>query len=77
LEAVPVDIGERQLGTGVWLFATDDHASADRPTGQVNEVGDLCECASSRSSVPSAVIAGCQRRFGTEKQAVLTGSVRS
>ena len=39
----PSMIGERQLGAGVWLFTTHDHAGAVRPTGQIDEVGDLSD----------------------------------
>ena len=41
LVTVPVDIGEGQLGAGVWVFASGDDAASLGPAGQVDEVGDL------------------------------------
>src|ERR671918_285287 len=41
LVAVPVDVGEGELGAGVGVFAAGDHAGAFGPARQVDPVGDL------------------------------------
>jgi len=41
LEAVPVNIGEGQLGAGVRVFASSDHPHPAGPAGEIDEVGDL------------------------------------
>ena len=72
LVAVPVGVGEGQLGAGVGILAASDHAGALGPARQVDQVGDLGDSASSRQSLPSAVMARCERRLGrpTSSQAI-------
>jgi hypothetical protein len=41
LEAMPVVVGEAQLGTGVRTLAAHDHPRIRRPAGQVEGIGDL------------------------------------
>ena len=43
LEAVPVDVGEGQLGAGVGVFASGDHPHPVGPPAEIDEVGDLCD----------------------------------
>ncbi len=77
LEPAPVDVGERQLGAGVGNLAAHDHPCRCRPAGQVDHGGDLGESASSRKSMPSAVIAGTPARSGIAKHVVRMVSVGS
>jgi len=39
LEAVPVDVGERELRAGVGALAPGDHARALGPAGEIQSVG--------------------------------------
>jgi len=41
LEAVPVMVGERQLGAGVWTFAAVDHPRSRRPGAEIDVSGEL------------------------------------
>jgi hypothetical protein len=41
LEAVPVDVGEGELGAGVGFLASGDGPSPVGPAGQIDHVGDL------------------------------------
>ncbi len=41
LEAVAVDVGEGELRAGMWVFAAGDHPGRGRPSGQVDQSGDL------------------------------------
>jgi hypothetical protein len=43
----------------MWLFATHDHAGADRPAGQVDEVGELGDL----SVVAERPVWTCRRRL--------------
>ncbi len=41
LVAIPVGVGEGELGPGVRLLTTNDHAGAVGPGRQIHPVGDL------------------------------------
>jgi hypothetical protein len=41
LDAVPVDIGEGELGAAMGIFTAGDHPTPRRPPGQVDAIGDL------------------------------------
>ena len=43
LQAVPVDIGERELRAGMGALAADEHARPGGPAGQIEQVGDLTD----------------------------------
>ena len=72
LEAVPVDVGERELGAGVRALATDDQARALRPGVERDVAGQLGHPGALARAAPSALIAGRHAASGRARIASRT-----
>jgi len=68
LKAVPVDVGEPVLRSGVRPFAAADHPRPCWPGAQVQQLGELDDL-TVVPAVPSVLIAGCQASAGTSVMA--------